>query len=147
MIDISAEYGIYTKKCKVFLGGTCTSNWRDKFIPMLKLDYFNPVVKNWTHECIAIENEEKHCRCDFQLYVITPKMEGCYSIAEVTDSSNKIPKRTIFCMLNKDEGKTFSKSNRKSLEAVKSLLIHNGAHVFDTLKECADFLNQFLMEE
>jgi len=30
---------------KVFLGGTCNeSTWRDELIPMLEIDYFNPVV-------------------------------------------------------------------------------------------------------
>ena len=37
---------------KVFLGGTCNnSKWRDKLIPMLNIDYFNPVVDDWTEEC------------------------------------------------------------------------------------------------
>jgi hypothetical protein len=36
---------------KVFLGGTCNeSTWREKLIPMLKIDYFNPVVKDWKLE-------------------------------------------------------------------------------------------------
>lgn len=30
---------------KVFLGGTCNdTTWRDKIIPYLKIDYFNPIV-------------------------------------------------------------------------------------------------------
>ena len=43
---------------KVFLGGTCAeSKWREKLIPLLKCDYFNPVVDDWTPECqkIAVE--------------------------------------------------------------------------------------------
>ena len=33
---------------KVFLGGTCNeSKWRDDLIKLLKIDYFNPVVKDW----------------------------------------------------------------------------------------------------
>ena len=37
---------------KVFLGGTCNnSTWRDTLIPLLKIDYFNPVVDDWTPEC------------------------------------------------------------------------------------------------
>lgn len=32
---------------KVFLGGTCNGSiWREKLIPLLKIDYFNPVVAN-----------------------------------------------------------------------------------------------------
>ncbi len=34
---------------KVFLGGTCNeSTWRDRLIKLLKINYFNPVVKDWT---------------------------------------------------------------------------------------------------
>lgn len=36
---------IIMKKLKFFLGGTTNNtNWRDKLIPKLKIDYFNPVV-------------------------------------------------------------------------------------------------------
>ena len=48
---------------KVFLGGTCNeSTWRDEIIPLLEeagIDYFNPVVEDWTEDCIEIENIEK----------------------------------------------------------------------------------------
>jgi hypothetical protein len=34
---------------KVFLGGTCNESlWRDKLIKLLKIEYFNPVVPDWT---------------------------------------------------------------------------------------------------
>ena len=40
---------------KVFLGGTCNeSTWRNELIPLLEnagVEYFNPVVDNWTPEC------------------------------------------------------------------------------------------------
>lgn len=37
----------------VFLGGTCNnSTWRDKLIPLLTVDYFNPIVNEWTKECL-----------------------------------------------------------------------------------------------
>lgn len=36
---------------KVFLGGTCSGyKWRNKLIPMLKCDYYNPIVKNWSEK-------------------------------------------------------------------------------------------------
>lgn len=39
-------------KDKIFLGGTCNeSTWRDRVIKKLKIDYFNPVVEDWTPEC------------------------------------------------------------------------------------------------
>lgn len=77
---------------KWFLGGTCAgSKWRDELIPMLdkfSVKYFNPVVKNWTEECIAIEEDEKNNKCNCHLYVLTPDMQGTYSIAEIIHSAH-----------------------------------------------------------
>ncbi len=45
---------------KVFLGGTCNkTTWREELIPLLTIDYFNPVVKDWTPECQEIEKQQK----------------------------------------------------------------------------------------
>lgn len=115
---------------KVFLGGTCNkSNWREELIPLLKIDYFNPVVKDWTPEC---QKEEIHQRntCDIVLYCITPKMLGVYSIAEVVDDSNKRPEKTVFVLLKKDEDQEFSKAQYKSLESVQKMLERNGGKTF-----------------
>jgi len=69
---------------KVFLGGTCNdSSWRTDMILILKdygIDYFNPVVEDWTEDCMAEEIKQRK-ECDFVLYVITPKMEGVYKNA------------------------------------------------------------------
>ena len=47
---------------KIFLGGTCANTtWRDELINKLvnyNVNWFNPVVKNWTEECQAIEEAE-----------------------------------------------------------------------------------------
>ena len=80
---------------KVFLGGTCNdSRWREELIEKLKIDYFNPVVENWDRRAQAIELHERNI-CDFCLYVITPKMTGVYSIAELIDDSNKDRKSVV----------------------------------------------------
>ena len=90
-------------KNKVFLGGTCNeSTWRNDLIKLLKIDYFNPVVDDWNEEAYQEELRQREI-CDFCLYVITPKMTGVYSIAEVVDDSNKRPEKTIFCYLIIDE--------------------------------------------
>ena len=81
---------------KVFLGGTCNnSTWRNELIPLLPIDYFNPVVDDWTPECQAIEIREKENECDIHLYVITSQMKGVFSIAEVIDSVHTKGKMTI----------------------------------------------------
>ena len=84
---------------KVFLGGTCNeSTWRNELIEDLKINYFNPVVEDWTPECMVEEIRQRET-CDFVLYTITPKMTGVYSIAEVIDDSNKRPEKHCFVYL------------------------------------------------
>ena len=126
---------------KVFLGGTCNdSTWRDELIPKLRIDYFNPVVDDWTPEGQGIELEERE-NSDFVLYVITPKMKGCYSIAEAVDDSNKRPGKTIFAFLLQDDA-IFDDAQIKSLEAVGSLVQRNGGKWFRSLDEIAIYLNE-----
>ena len=128
---------------KVFLGGTCNeSTWRDLIIPMLTINYFNPVVPKgkWTEECMERELQERE-NCDFCLYTITPKMTGVYSIAEVIDDSNKRPDKTILVMLRDDGDQTFSDTQWKSLGQVGGMVIRNGGKVSDSLKATADYMN------
>lgn len=123
---------------KVFLGGTCSGfKWRDKLIPMLKCDYYNPIVKNWQESDRLREVKERE-EADFVLYVITSGIKGVYSIAEVVDDSNKRPEKTIFCVLNNGDWGT---EMLRSLEAVKNLVKSNNVTVFDNLKDIANFLN------
>ncbi len=129
---------------KVFLGGTCNnSTWRDKLIPTLlakKIDYFNPIVENWTPEDQKKEDKEK-ALCDIHLYVITPKMTGVFSIAEVTQDSIKLPRGdTILIILTEDDDLTFSNSQLMSLDAVCKLVNSNGGVVFDNFDGIVRYL-------
>ena len=129
------------KQCKVFLGGTCNeSTWRDELIKKLKIDYFNPVVDDWTEECYKEELRQREI-CDYCLYVITPRMTGVYSIAEVIDDSNKRPEKTIFCFLFNDNSKRFDKGQIKSLDKVGIMVENNGGKYFKSLDEVAEYLN------
>ena len=133
-------YGV-KKQCKVFLGGTCNeSTWRDELIKKLKIDYFNPVVDDWTEECYKEELIQREI-CDYCLYVITPRMTGVYSIAEVIDDSNKRPEKTIFCFLSNDDSKRFVNGQIKSLDKVGIMVENNGGKYFKSLDEVAEFLN------
>ena len=126
---------------KVFLGGTCNeSTWRKELIPLLEVDYFNPVVEDWTEGCF-IEELKQRKECDYCLYVITPKMTGVYSIAEVVDDSNKRPLSTLFCVLEKDGDKEFSFGQMKSLYKTMLMVERNGAFSFNSLEEVAKYLN------
>ena len=128
---------------KVFLGGTCAnSTWREKLIPMLKCDYFNPVVEDWTPECQENEEREKKI-CDYHLYVITPKMKGVFSIAEaVNDSRGLDMGRCIFCVTKEDDDREWENSEFKSLCAVSNMVANNGGVVFGSINDVADYLNE-----
>lgn len=126
---------------KVFLGGTCNGSlWRDDVMKKLKIHYYNPVGEEWT-EAMMEEEIKQRKECDFCLYVLTPKMEGFYSVAEVIDDSNKRPQKTIFSFVQEDDGKTFSEVQMRSLEQVAKMVKENGAKYFKSLHEVIDFLN------
>lgn len=126
---------------KVFLGGTCNeSNWRNLFIPQLTVDFFNPVVDDWTPACMDEEIRQRET-CDVVLYTITPKMTGTYSIAEVVDDSNKRPQKTVFIRLREDCGVRFDDGQWRSLGAVAQMVERNGGSVFSDLKSAALDIN------
>lgn len=130
---------------KVFLGGTCNgSKWRKILIPLLEINYFNPVVEDWTPECQKEELKQRQ-ECDIVLYVITPKMTGVYSIAEVVDDSNKRPDKTVFAFMDyPSPDQRFDKGQITSLEAVGCMIVNNhGRWVRGNLKDLAKVLNNF----
>jgi hypothetical protein len=126
---------------KVFLGGTCNgSQWRSRIIQNLKLHYYDPMREEWTHEMMQEELKQRS-ESDYCLYVLTPKMDGFFSVAEVIDDSNKRPDKTIFSFLYEDEGHRFSEAQVKSLQQVGEMVKRNGAKYFATLDEVIIFLN------
>jgi len=126
---------------KVFLGGTCNeSTWRNKLIPKLKINYFDPVVDDWTPECMTEEIKQRQ-ESDFVLYTITPKMTGTYSIAEVVDDSNKRPEKTLFCVIEEDDGFKFGRDQIKSLKQVGNMVLSNGGKWLNTLDGVAEYVN------
>lgn len=131
---------------KVFLGGTCNgSEWREQIMPQLMCNYFNPVVEDWTPECQEIEEQEKVI-CDYHLYVITPKMKGVFSIAEVVNDSMKMKDKCIFCVTKEEDDDDFQQHELKSLKATEKLVATNGGTVLSTLGEVVAFLNDRYVE-
>ena len=138
---------------KWFLGGTCAgTKWRDELMPMLDkfgVNYFNPVVKNWTQECIAIEEDEKNNKCNCHLYVITSDMKGTYSIAEIIHSAHlanmygtNVDKMMFVVLDNKE--KPWEKHEIKSLNAVLQLAKNIGRDNVITLQ--TDDIEQIFMK-
>lgn len=122
--------GSTTATKKIFLGGTANgSKWREELIPQLTNDYYNPDKgANWTQK----DYEEElvvRATADILLYVITPKMTGVYSIAEVVDDSNKRPSKTVFYIKEKDSDETgefgFTEHQLKALKKVGEMVEAN----------------------
>lgn len=137
---------------RVFLGGTCEGyNWRKDLINELKdlkdVELFNPIVDVWDEEARRRENKYKK-NCDISLYVITPYMEGCYSIAEAVEDSNKRPEKTVFCYIPKivrfKEIREFTNKMERSLKATCEIIEANGAITFDSLDELVEYLRDVL---
>ena len=127
---------------KVYLGGTVNgSTWRDYIISNIHIDYFNPVVENWDDEAHERELYERR-HCHFSLYVITPKMTGYYSLAEVTDDAIKRPDRTIYCYLKEDGKDEFTDHEIDSLEHIGKRVERNGGVWLRTLDEVVAHLNK-----
>lgn len=137
----------------VFLGGTVNnSSWRQEFLRLLetyggkKIKCFNPVVEHWTRECIDLENFVKyHAR--YHIYVLTPKMRGVYTIAEMVESVHNREKKTFFYISHTDvdsNGSTlhWEQHMLNSLNAVANLLMEHGATKAISLKDLADKLIQ-----
>jgi len=142
-IVVILNFYMVNNEKKVFLGGTCNeSTWRNRMVIYLHeegVEWFNPVVPDWTEACMTQEIKERET-CDFVLYTITPKMTGVYSIAEVVDDSNKRPSKTILVLLRDDRDLRFSKGQWKSLGAVAKMVTRNGGNVFDSLKSAAIYI-------
>ncbi len=132
----------------VFLGGTANkASWRKDIKELLTIDYFDPIITDrpWTEDDRQNEVLQRET-CDFTLYVLTPRMTGLYSIAEVTDCSNKRSLSTVLYIQAKDvndEGKpiVFLGDAKTSLDNVAKLVEANGAKVCYSLQEVADYLN------
>ena len=126
---------------KVFLGGTVNgSTWRDQLIPHLTINYFDPRVSDWNEAAQAREIQERQT-CDHCLYVITPKMTGLFSLAEVLDDSYKRPQKTIYAYLEKDEDSYFSQNDIEQLEEIGRRVELNGGIFAKSLAEVVKILD------
>lgn len=128
---------------KVFLGGTINdSNWREQLILLLEkeaIEYFNPVVDDWDEKAQRAEVFQRS-NCDFCIYGITPKMKGCYSVAEVVNDSYHRPKKVILFIMKEDGGSTFDDEQWKSICSIGALVSSNGSFFTTQLEELIQYL-------
>lgn len=118
------------KEDVIFLGGTCgDSDWRSEFMAQWKkttdskvsTKLFNPVVEEWTEECIKKENEVKS-KAALNLFVITPEFKGPYSFAEAVECSHS--SKVFFAIYDKD--KQFDSAFVKSTDAIGKIIENHG---------------------
>ena len=137
----STEKLIFTEKINtkheplIFLGGTCNGDeWRTEFIhhwkknediKKSKIKLFNPIVEDWTEEDKKREDEAKE-KALINLFVITPKMIGTFSIAEAVECVNNFSSKTIFIIYNKHNDPAFNKAIMKSFDAVGEIITKHG---------------------
>lgn len=126
---------------KVFLGGTvASSNWRSELIPLLEIEYFNPVVKDWTEEFRLIEEVEKSTKCNVHLYRMDSNMKGLYSLVEIGVS---VMTPNVITILQVDPT-GFDDDRLDNFEAIINLVNENGGDAFfdNGLEYLADTLNK-----
>lgn len=143
----------------VYLGGTTPSHnptygWRGELIPFLKenkIDFFNSVVEEWDQDCIRIEDEKKKLS-HVNLFVITPLMEGVYSIAELMEcaikaQSQETGQMVIFCLLDREfDDKVdaeWSKNQMTSFDIVGKRISQLGGRYLRSMPELKEFLIQW----
>ena len=135
-----------------FLGGTINgSTWRAKMVQHLEVEYFDPVVLEWTPDDRDREEQAKKL-ATVLLYTITPKQLGFYGIAEATHAvysvARNLDKRVVILILDEDDGITYEEHQVDSIRAIKELLSWNPAvHVFSTIEETASWINAELKSE
>jgi hypothetical protein len=129
----------------VFLGGTANgSTWRDQLIPLLEVSYFNPIVQDWTAEDKRRE-EQARAACKVQAYVISPKMKGFFSIAELVRDAMAARKPVVYCFLIEDAGEKFDNHQSDSIIAIENMLADYGmAHMAHDLQEVASLCNELV---
>ncbi len=119
-------------------------DYRKELIPLLKCKYFNPVVSDWNETAQEIEKKAKE-DCQISLYVITPYMEGIFSIAEIMeDVLIRRINKTVVCILKDYYDTSFSDKNFRSLMAFKNLLLKYNCEVFDNLVDTAIAINNLV---
>ncbi len=136
----------------VFLGGTVNgSNWRDILIPLLTIQFFNPVVKDWTPEDAQRENQAK-ATAAVNLFVITPKQHGLYVPVELgvmaCESRTNPDMKVVLVFLTEDAGEVFTPHQLSSNVQIRELMAKNtDVEIFDNLEDLAVFLNRYLADK
>lgn len=112
---------------EIFLGGTSTVDWRERFIQLWKksdsdkvkeFKLFNPIVPDWNEECVKKENEVKE-NAKLNLFLVTPDQKGPFTYAEVIECCH-LRGKVFFAVI--DNNNLFDSSFRKSLDNIGKIV-------------------------
>ena len=125
----------------VFLGGAGKeSTWREQFIPLLDVPYWNPLVneRNEPRKDTDAEDKKKY-HCNIHLYVITSDINGFYPFAEVTESAMNNRKCTILHIIPNG----FNNLELRSLKRIAIIARNYGAiaYIDESLSRSAEVIN------
>jgi hypothetical protein len=140
----------------VGLFGTCgNSQWRrgpEEKLRGLGIEFFDPVVPNWTPECA--EKEAKHLKKDRALlFVVTSETEGYGSLAETgwAELSTKANGRKAFFVLEdyKDGDKPVDPKHaaNRARKLVKAHAKENGASIYSNVDEAMAAVVEFMKDQ
>jgi hypothetical protein len=131
----------------IFLGGTHHSNWRKDFLKIIKelnpsIKCYDPSVESWTYESVLLENLVKQ-NTPYHVYVLSPRMIGVYSIAEMIDSAHENSVKTYFHIMDTDIDNDGNIVNwdpklRNSIYAINNMLIRHNAYKATSLEDLAN---------
>jgi hypothetical protein len=115
---------------KIYIGKIeGSSNWKENF-----QNHSNG------HQCELIENEDEKEACDYFLYVMTPATKGVSPVINAVNDSNFYSEKTVFCIINEDNGKGFNDHQLKSLTATGKMISRNGGKWIEGLDAVAKFI-------
>lgn len=129
----------------VFLGGTVAGyKWRDELKELLNCAFHDPVLpegEDYDNEARKKELQFRKFDCTHVVYVLTPDMNGFYSIVEAVEDAILRPRLTYICFYE-PEGTSFNEDQKSSIEHSTELLRFYTRHIFTDLKKMAYHINE-----
>ncbi|PIE86165.1 MAG: hypothetical protein CSA05_01795 [Bacteroidia bacterium] len=129
---------------KIYLANTGSGTHYEELFTGLKLEIekFN----GKPHDYNAQWFREKKYACDFLLYIFDPLFDNLFSIAELIDDAIKYPEKTLFCLNDVCDKKSFSKHQKKSLLTTGKMVVNNKARCFEDVNAMLAFFRSVQFE-
>ena len=138
------------------IAGIYNSNWLDRFKPLIRQDKIAVIDPSKIITADNLDNKWDEIinsvhKANYVLYCITPLMNNFYTFADLMYKCTK-KDNLIFILLQEDydkitfERKIWEIDMKSSWEIIKMLLKNENVLVYDSLEDCAKYLNQIATE-